>query len=262
MNGAHASDADAVARDEELCALEAIYGEAVHVSREESLVEVCVAHPSGAASQEVILRVSLPPDYPSASAPVAELYGGHLSDDVLQWAARQLESQFAPGEVALYNWVEWLKEQELLWSAPAGPQQQQQQQQRGGGGGGGDGAEGGGGGTSSRRAAAAKEAVREAEALELLRSLRVTSGEPYVEKKSTFQAHVAPVHSFEEVAAVMDALLSISKIRAATHNIMAYRIHNPAAGAGAGAGAGGGSGGSFLQAAGNAGAVTGKIGRV
>lgn len=32
--------ADADARDEELCALEAIFGEAVSVSREESLVEV------------------------------------------------------------------------------------------------------------------------------------------------------------------------------------------------------------------------------
>ncbi|GIM16025.1 hypothetical protein Vretimale_18701, partial [Volvox reticuliferus] len=68
--------------------------------------------------------------------------------------------------------------------------------------------------------------------------MRVTSGEPYVEKKSTFQAHVAPVDSFEEVAAVMDALLSISKIRAATHNIMAYRIHSLGAS---------GCGGTFLQ---------------
>lgn len=162
-------------------------------------------------------------------------------------------------------------------------------------------------------------AVREAEAWELLRSLRVTSGEPTVEKKSTFQvgartwpayrgssrirqlaaprvlrsvsigldrlvghlacnllighkdmrvlphplcrtevlyvtallarvthqAHVAPVSSFEEVAAIMDALLSISKIRAATHNIMAYRIEHGGAGAGAGSGAAGKS--SFLQ---------------
>ncbi|KAG2436931.1 hypothetical protein HXX76_006450 [Chlamydomonas incerta] len=149
---------------------------------------------------------------------------------------------FTPGEVVLYNYVEWLKEQELLWSVPAGP----------GGVGGGKGqadaaagGEGGGGGTS-RRAAAVKEAVREAEVVELLRALKVTSGEPYIEKKSTFQAHVAPVKSFEEVAAVMDALLSISKVRAATHNIMAYRIHNPPTAAAAVAGAGGGVG-SFVQ---------------
>ncbi|GIM16026.1 hypothetical protein Vretimale_18701 [Volvox reticuliferus] len=96
--------------------------------------------------------------------------------------------------------------------------------------------------------------------------MRVTSGEPYVEKKSTFQvrrglnpkpasrlgtpvccrgdAHVAPVDSFEEVAAVMDALLSISKIRAATHNIMAYRIHSLGAS---------GCGGTFLQVDGRSG---------
>ncbi|KAG2444222.1 hypothetical protein HYH02_009160 [Chlamydomonas schloesseri] len=230
-------------QEEELCALESIYGsDVVHVSREESLVEVCIAHPQG-GTQEVVLRASLPADYPTSAAPIAELFGNHLSDDVLSWAARQLEEMFSPGEVVLYNWVEWLKEQELLWSAPAGP---------GGASGGkgqvdaaaGEGGEGGSG--TSRRAAAVKEAVREAEAVELLRALKVTSGEPYIEKKSTFQAHVAPVRSFEEVAAVMDALLSISKIRAATHNIMAYRIHNPPTAAAAVAGAGGGTG-SFVQ---------------
>lgn len=57
---------------------------------------------------------------------------------------------------------------------------------------------------------------------------------------------MAPVKSFEEVAAVMDALMSISKIRAATHNIMAYRIHNPPTAAATAAGGGGGAG-SFVQ---------------
>ncbi|PNW85773.1 hypothetical protein CHLRE_03g206000v5 [Chlamydomonas reinhardtii] len=231
-------------QEEELCALESIYGsEVVHVSREESLVEVCVAHPQG-GTQEVVLRASLPSDYPASSPPIAELFGSHLSDDLLGWAARQMETMFTPGEVVLYQFVEWLKEQELLWSVPVGP----------GGAGGGkgqadasaeEGGEGGGGGTS-RRAAAVQEAVREAEVVELLRALRVTSGEPHVEKKSTFQAHVAPVKSFEEVAAVMDALMSISKIRAATHNIMAYRIHNPPTAAATAAGGGGGAG-SFVQ---------------
>eukprot|EP00198_Chlamydomonas_reinhardtii_P003848 XP_001693184.1 predicted protein [Chlamydomonas reinhardtii] len=153
-------------QEEELCALESIYGsEVVHVSREESLVEVCVAHPQG-GTQEVVLRASLPSDYPASSPPIAELFGSHLSDDLLGWAARQMETMFTPGEVVLYQFVEWLKEQELLWSVP--------------------------------------EAVREAEVVELLRALRVTSGEPHVEKKSTFQAHVAPVKSFEEVAADYD----------------------------------------------------------
>ncbi|GFR40828.1 hypothetical protein Agub_g1303, partial [Astrephomene gubernaculifera] len=236
------SDADVAAREEELCALEAIFGESVSVRPEESIVEVRLPHPHG-GTQEVTLRVSLPSDYPSTSCPIPELYGSHLSDDVLTWTARQLEGMFVPGEVALYNWVEWLREQEeLLWSLPAAPPAAGAG--AGGAGGGeadaGDGEEGSGSASKKQAAGKHEGAVREAEVVELLRSLRVTSGEPHVEKKSTFQAHVAPVSSFQEVRAVMDALLSVSKIRAATHNIMAYRIHNPAGGAAGGAG-------SFLQ---------------
>jgi len=55
----------------------------------------------------------------------------------------------------------------------------------------------------------------------------VVTGPPFVEKKSAFQAHVATVHTTEDVERVMDELLKNSKIRNATHNIMAYRIHCP-----------------------------------
>ncbi|GIL71207.1 hypothetical protein Vretifemale_1804 [Volvox reticuliferus] len=96
-----------------------------------------------------------------------------------------------PGDVVLYIWVEWLREQEILWAVPSAPSQQwlnsrQQQQQLEEEGAEGEGATHG----SSRRAATVKgaqEPAREAEAMELLRAMRVTSGEPYVEKKSTFQ---------------------------------------------------------------------------
>ncbi|GIL71208.1 hypothetical protein Vretifemale_1804 [Volvox reticuliferus] len=148
--------ADAAARDEELCALEAIFGESVNASREDSFVEVCIPHPQG-GNQEVVLRVSLPSDYPSSSCPVAVLYGSHLSDDVLAWAVKQLEKLFTPGDVVLYIWVEWLREQEILWAVPSAPSQQwlnsrQQQQQLEEEGAEGEGATHG----SSRRAATVK----------------------------------------------------------------------------------------------------------
>jgi len=41
----------------------------------------------------------------------------------------------------------------------------------------------------------------------------------------TFQAHVAEVNSLGEVQAVVAALLRVNRIASATHNIMAYRIH-------------------------------------
>ncbi|PNH10122.1 Protein IMPACT-B [Tetrabaena socialis] len=193
--------ADADQREDEFEALVAIFGEnIVNVSRDESGLSTVPARPKRA------LRTRLS-SWPRAC-------GG-------------------AGEVVLYNWVEWLREQELLWSAPAGPTAAGATPRGGGGAGVDEGGEGGGGSTS-RRAAAVKEAAREQEVLELLQALRVSSGQAHVEKKSTFQAHVAPVASFDEVRAVMDALLSIGKIRVATHNIMAYRIHVPAAGGGAG----------------------------
>ncbi|GIM16024.1 hypothetical protein Vretimale_18700, partial [Volvox reticuliferus] len=59
---------------------------------------------------------------PACGAPLP--YGSHLSDDVLAWAVKQLEKLFTPGDVVLYIWVEWLREQEILWAVPAAPSQQ------------------------------------------------------------------------------------------------------------------------------------------
>ena len=54
----------------------------------------------------------------------------------------------------------------------------------------------------------------------------IQHGEPFVDRKSTFQAHVASVTSVEQVKAVMMNLLQNRKIANATHNISAYRIDN------------------------------------
>ncbi|GAA5902873.1 hypothetical protein JCM8208_006499 [Rhodotorula glutinis] len=52
----------------------------------------------------------------------------------------------------------------------------------------------------------------------------ITSSEALVDRGSVFVGHVAKVNSLEEVDAVMDALLSNSKIARATHNISAYQF--------------------------------------
>lgn len=203
------------------------------VHKEDRRIQVCVSHP-GAPEQHVRMEVLLPPTYPVSGPPLLELHARHVPEDVLAWATRELEASFVPGDVCLYNWVEWLKDTEALWSArpPAAA-------------GGGHGAVGDDGDGEvegdaepprerdpCRRAAkgAAAPAAREQDVQELLRTLGVTSGDPYMEKRSTFQAHVAPVSNFEQVQAVMDALLALNKVRSATHNIMAYRIVPPGGG--------------------------------
>lgn len=51
-------------------------------------------------------------------------------------------------------------------------------------------------------------------------------GEPLTYRKSTFQAHVAKVTTVEQVSIVLSELKSNRKIATATHNIVAYRIHD------------------------------------
>jgi len=57
---------------------------------------------------------------------------------------------------------------------------------------------------------------------------KISHGEPFVDRKSTFQAHLAKATNLKEVNAVRSVLLENRKIANATHNIMAYRISNEA----------------------------------
>lgn len=116
------------------------------------------------------------------------------------------------GEVVLFNWIEQLREQSNLWDVPKvkheGPAEADEVD--------GDIQEASGGQVA---------APLDAEAAALAQfAQRIVHGEPFMEKRSTFQAHVAPVSCPDEVEMVMACLLQHNKIRAATHNIMAYRI--------------------------------------
>ncbi|GAA5887274.1 hypothetical protein JCM3774_000618, partial [Rhodotorula dairenensis] len=53
---------------------------------------------------------------------------------------------------------------------------------------------------------------------------QIVSSAPIVDRQSVFVGHTARIESLEEVEAVMDALLSNSKIARATHNISAYQF--------------------------------------
>jgi hypothetical protein len=55
----------------------------------------------------------------------------------------------------------------------------------------------------------------------------VIHGPVMVEQKSSFQAHIAAVHSMEEVMQFKRIVLSDKKIARATHNIFAYRFTCP-----------------------------------
>ncbi|XP_053208859.1 protein IMPACT-B-like [Panonychus citri] len=65
--------------------------------------------------------------------------------------------------------------------------------------------------------------------------IKFVHGEPIVDRRSVFQAHICPVDCIVQVQSALVTLKANKKIDNATHNIVAYRI------AGGGGGSGGGS---------------------
>jgi len=72
-----------------------------------------------------------------------------------------------------------------------------------------------------------KEIEKEKEKNPLLFVPNIMSGDPFNDRKSKFQAHLAEVHSIEEVELVIEELMKTKKIRNATHNMYAYRLDLP-----------------------------------
>lgn len=210
------TDEDKQQQQDELSALEAIYGGDCVIAADHTTCQVFV--PDLSHEPHVCLRVHLPPAYPSAVAPIPEIHGPHLSNDVRAWIVRELESQFTPGEVVLYTWTEWLKEQQHLWAPAPEPEHVPSDL------------------ADSDAELAAHLQLADLDAHQKAGASQhpgelgmnedlIIHGEPFTEHKSTFQAHLAPVTSPEDVEKCMTTLLQHNKIRNATHNILAYRIY-------------------------------------
>eukprot|EP00891_Asterochloris_glomerata_P005293 jgi/Astpho2/5293/Aster-x1287 len=201
--------------EEELATLLAIYGEDCLVKPEERSVEVYI--PNRAAQAPLRLQVFLPINYPGRAAPVAELTGQRLLDGERSNVLQHLQQLFTPGEVVLFSWVEWLREQEHLWHDEESKQQQQAEEEEPTAGQAEPLAEAVGGTQLGPSSAGMSEAD-------------IVHGEAFTERKSTFQAHLAQVTSVKQVEAVMALLKQNNKIARATHNILAYRIKLPSLG--------------------------------
>ncbi len=193
------------------------------------------------------LRAHLPAEYPSASAPVLEavLPGADaaVADAAATAVAAALEAAWAetPRVPILYSVVEALREREEAIAVARQAAEDEdaaeakdedadeaadEAAERGGRGG------AGGDGHHHPPQQPASTATTADEAFSALAAaLHIASHPPVVVKRSTFQAHVAPVSSPAGARAVVDALLTNKRVAAATHNIMAYRILDPVSGA-------------------------------
>eukprot|EP00878_Enallax_costatus_P008527 GHUV01008915.1.p1 GENE.GHUV01008915.1~~GHUV01008915.1.p1 ORF type:complete len:325 (+),score=92.08 GHUV01008915.1:304-1278(+) len=230
-------DADAAEQVEEKETLLAIYG--TDCEYEQNTCRVYL--PSKDSSAVTVLRALLPAKYPSAAGPVLEVEAPHVPAKQLEAVVLEMEAMFVPGEVCLFNCIEWLREQLQQWqdaAAAAIAEELQSGLDLNHSEGSSDGPH-----SSSEDESDASELQQLPESsgrsggrkasddvdtavIQQMRPL-IISGEPFTERKSTFQAHVAPVINMDQVKAVVAILLENNKIRNATHNIMAYRITPP-----------------------------------
>jgi len=205
---------DTVQQDE-IIAIQAIFGEEVvqHVALTNEL-KICI--PSIGSTPCIELQVFIPQNiYPSSSPPVFELRCDLFDSSTISDLAHQMEKMFRPGEVVMYTWIAFLQEEWEQRKPPAPPP-----------------LAGTGTDTPTAPPSAAEQkeslAINEESArhIDLMRRIaaKIVHGEPLTEKKSTFQAHVVPIKDPAEVPPIIEYLLQNNKIRAATHNIMAYRI--------------------------------------
>lgn len=151
--------------------------------------------------------ISLVDDYP-AVPPVVQVTSIALPTDGLVHKLQGL-CEAMPGEDVLFEWLSYVAEEseELAKQAPSANQQ-----------------DNGSVSVKARRDKAEGEPAGSNAYPPC--PVEIFHGEIVEVKKSKFQAHVCRISTFEDVKAVMDCLLSNSKIQAATHNMMAYRLPN------------------------------------
>ncbi len=229
-------DDDARAREDECEALRAIYGdENVSFARvrdgreDDTVVELALGDGAWRAS------ATLPVGYPSARAPMdayalAVRERGAREREVEAWASSAMERVWVENlrEPCVYAWAEAVMARAEAAAREGGEEE-----------GGGEGVDASTSEPVSLEDVEAELAVIEAAAAtpagtDAARERRddvrrrLTSHEPVTEKKSVFQAHVCRgVESVDEVEMVMDILNESRKVRAATHNILAYRVSRP-----------------------------------
>lgn len=196
--------------DDELIALTAIFGnDLVEKTSERSLI---ISLPAMTASPRLDASIVVPSDYPSSAPPSVEVRSVLLDDATTSIIVSRLLSLWSPGESVLYAWAELLQEE---WQQRAPPEQPPAFQT----------------GNKPTNVPLLMETDSHksptsghGDQYEPAFATKIIHGEPITEKRSTFQAHLAPVNSVLDVNDVMEFLLRNNKIRSATHNIMAYRI--------------------------------------
>lgn len=196
---------DASLQADEIEALSSIYGSDLvkeHCSPGSSqLLSMTVRNESTAV--ELRLFVKLPPSYPTSSPPTFEISSPYLDGKAKNALSARLQDIYVenPGQPVLFHWFEAAR-QFLDENA-----------------------------MEEEGKIATYEGLEPEEILQPPASCQIDptaiqSGDPLTDRKSTFQAHLVPVLTKDDVRNALVYLKTNPKIARATHNIHAYRIHD------------------------------------
>ncbi|XP_036349494.1 protein IMPACT [Ochotona princeps] len=211
-------------QNEEIEAMAAIYGE------EWCVIDDCAKIFCIRISDDIddpkwtlCLQVMLPNEYPGTAPPIYQLNAPWLKGQERADLSNSLEEIYIQniGESILYLWVEKIRDVliEKAQMAEPGPEVKKKTEpvvvkcekprkppsQPG----------------TSAKAANTKVKEKRVEVEEVP---PIDHGVPITDRRSTFQAHLAPVVCPEQVKMVLSKLYENKKISSATHNIYAYRI--------------------------------------
>ncbi|XP_003219694.2 protein IMPACT [Anolis carolinensis] len=210
---------------EEIEALSAIYGdEWCAVDEDEKIFCIRVSECLEDPKWTLCLQVILPPEYPTAAPPIYQLNAPWLQGQEHAELANTLEEIYIQnlGESILYLWVEKIREFliEKSLSSDSGPDVKKSTEEND---------------VEYEESSLDYQPYQECTALTLNFDLPerqegeelppIYHGNPITDRRSTFQAHLAPVVCPKQVKNVFAELYKNKKIANATHNIYAYRIY-------------------------------------
>jgi hypothetical protein len=210
-------------RDEEVESLQLIYTEdlvKVTQQSDECLVEIKLGKAEDDSnSRMVTLKVYLPPSYPSPGAemPCFVLRGINWSnpkhDQTHIYDGLQEIFHNQAGEVVLFPWCEWLKEELHLLPITHSTAAEEEEEEEGD-----DHDSHDGNHLPNNSNALTPQAAARQHGLEIIH------GVPMTERKSTFQAHLARITTENDVRTIIECLFLDRKVKRATHNMYAYRV--------------------------------------
>jgi hypothetical protein len=171
---------------DELVALQSIYDNILIIS------ETCIEIPFKGDHNSCSLRVEITLDYPE-TCPNLTLLAHFLNKNAKDVLISEMKATFEAGEPVIFAWAEMLRE--ALTKNDENPVQ-----------------------TIETIPLKVKIASIEFD-------IEIFQGEPIIDRKSTFQAFYAKVHSCEEAKNFRLKLLENAKIARATHNMFVYKLN-------------------------------------